>query len=152
MVLRILNLYRWQIMLKITNCFQAKIKSTGVFKKHGLKMRWGCDYKNPLLKPQNDQRRCLRTLRQRTSFKGVKGLLHGSWVSQLNNRAFKMLRMLPLSFLRGQKQICGCGFVKWSEPINTCKVFLKKYISRSTANLNLKAKIEHKGKRCYCIP
>lgn len=39
MVLRILNLYRWQMMPKVTNCFQAKIKSRAVFEKHGLKMR-----------------------------------------------------------------------------------------------------------------
>lgn len=57
--LKIPSLFRWQLMLKLRNDFWAKIKHRKLSEKHSSEMKPSAWLKNPLLRPQKDQRWCL---------------------------------------------------------------------------------------------
>lgn len=57
--LKIPSLFRWQLMLKLRNGFWAKIKHRKLSEKHSSEMKPSVWLKNPLWRPQNDQRLCL---------------------------------------------------------------------------------------------
>lgn len=152
MVLKILSLYRWQMMLKIRNCFQAKIKSQVLFEKAWSKDEMRVTVKSSV-KFQNDQRWCLGSLRQITPFKEFKDLPHGSWVSQLNNRVCKTLLICPSAVSEAKSRSVAVGF---SNGVNTSRIhlqsFKKNYLSRNPKSLNWKEQREYKGKGAVACP